>query len=366
MQGIGRILIILVVVIAAGFGGSLLVLPSTAAKSQGFDVAMAPQSVIARLSTAAPNTVVGAGVTQSGRPTVANNVVTTPIAFADGATGKATYTVTPKNGGAHVDARIERDLGFNPLTRFQGMNGAPVETAAAVFFPAVSNDLTHPTDGGRDIDGTTSQGLSYEVVNVAAQQFAFNEYCAPQQPSEIKEAVRQSLVAVRAFMGSHNLAASGQPVAVETGWNEQTHQYCFQIGVPFNGAPPRNIYVAGVKVGPTPAGQAMRVHYSGTEENVIPVYDQMENAMWSAHVTIVKSYEVYYDDPLQPAGSQNRDIYYLFTGDAATLQRVAPSAGAPPPAGVTPAAATTAATDTTTATATSAATTTSTATTATP
>jgi len=358
MQGIGRILIILVVVIAAGFGISLLVLPSTAAKSQGFDVAMAPQSVIARLSTAAPNTVVGAGVTQSGRPTVANNVVTAPIAFADGGTGKATYTVTPKNGGAHVDARIERDLGFNPITRFQGMNGAPVETAAAVFFPAVSNDLTHPTNGGRDIDGTTSQGLSYEVVNVAAQQFAFNEYCAPQQPSEIKEAVRQSLVAVRAFMGSHSLAASGPPVAVETGWNEQTHQYCFQIGVPFTGAPPRNIYVAGVKVGPTPAGQAMRVHYNGTEENVIPVYDQMENAMWSAHMTIVKSWEVYYDDPLQPAGSQNRDIYYLFTGDAATLQRVAPPAGAAPAA--VPTATTT---DTPTATATSTATTASTATT---
>ncbi|MBS0384066.1 MAG: hypothetical protein JSS00_01800, partial [Proteobacteria bacterium] len=183
MQAIGRILIILVVAIAAGVGISLLVLPSTAAKSQGFDVTLAPQSVIARLSTSAPNTVVGAGVTQSGRATVSGNVVSTPIAFADGGTGKATYTVTPKNGGAHVDARIERDLGFNPITRFQGMNGAPVESAAAVFFPAVTNDLTHPRDGGRTIDGTSSHGLSYEVVNVAAQQFAFNEYCAPQQPS---------------------------------------------------------------------------------------------------------------------------------------------------------------------------------------
>src|SRR5215831_13572592 len=104
MQGIGRILIILVVVIAAGLGVSLLVLPSTAAKSQGFDVAMAPQSVIARLSTSAPSTVIGAGVTQSGRPTAANNVVTTPISFADGGTGQAVYTVTPKNSGAHIEA----------------------------------------------------------------------------------------------------------------------------------------------------------------------------------------------------------------------------------------------------------------------
>ena len=219
------------------------------------------------------------------------------------------------------------------------MNGQPVASAAAVFFPAVTADLTHPSDGGRTIEGASSQGLAYEITTVEAQQFAYNEYCAPQQPDEIKEAVRQSIVAVRAFMGSHNLAASGEPIAVETGWNEDTHQYCFQIGVPFTGTPPHNIYVAGVKVGPSPAGQAMRVHFNGSEENVIPVYDQMENALWSAHMTIGKSYEVYFDDPLQPAGSQNRDIYYLFTGDAGVLQRVAPSAGAPA-GGEAPAAAT--------------------------
>lgn len=359
MKGIGRILIIILVVLAAGYGISLLVLPSTAAKSQGFDVAMSPQSVIGRLSTAEPNTAVGAGITQTGVATVQDGVITTPLAFADGGAGKATYTVTPKGEGAHVDARIERNLPyFNPIDRVTGMNGAPVESAAAVFFPAVTADLTHPTDAGRTIEGTSSHGLVYEVTNVTAQQFAYNEYCSPQEASEIKEAVRQSIVAVRAFMGSHQLTASGPAIAVETGWNEQTHQYCFQIGFPFAGTPPSHIYVAGVRVGLSPAGQAMRVHYTGTEEDVIPVYDQMENAMWSARMSIDKSFEVYYDDPLQPAGSRNRDIYYLFTGDAAVLQRIAPSTGAPPPAGgeqpasTTPEAPASEATTTTTATAT--------------
>jgi hypothetical protein len=331
MQGIGRILIIVVVVIVAALGVSLLVLPSTAAKSQSFDVAMAAPSVIARLSTSPPNTALGAGVTQSGPATLAGNVITAPLAFADGGKGKATYTVTAKGAGAHVDARIERDLGFNPITRVSGMNGAPVAPAAAVFFPAVSNDVSHPADNEGPIDASSWQGLTYEVVQVQPQQFLYNEYCSPQEASEVKEAVRQSLEFVGVFISRNHLTQTGNPIAVETGWNDQTHQYCFQIGVPFSGTPPAHIYAGGIKVGQSPSGQAMRVHYDGDEAQVLPTYNKMEFAMWAAHIRADKSFEVYYDDPMQAAGSQNRDIYYLFAGDAAALQRAAPSAGTPPP-----------------------------------
>ena len=351
MKIVGRSLIIVVVVLAVAYGVSLLALPATAAKSQAFDVPMSPPSVVGRFSTMPANTQLGEGITATHVASSANNTVVADIAYADGGKGKATFAVTPgaQGQGSHVEVKIERDLGFNPLDRFNGRDGAPVAPAAAAFFPAVGNDLTHPTASGRNIEGTTYTGLAYEVTQVTAQQFAYNEYCSPQQPDEIKEAVRQSLVAVRAFLNSHQLASTGNPIAVETGWNEQTHEYCFQIGVPFTGAAPSRIYVAGVKVGPTPAGQAMRVHYNGTEENVIPTYDQMELALWASHMDIDKSYEVYYDDPMQPAGSQNRDIFYVFSGDAATLRRIAPPAGSPPPAGAaaTPAAATTTSTATT-------------------
>src|SRR5262249_52956174 len=149
------------------------------------------------------------------------------------------------------------------------------------------------------------------------------------------------------------------------GWNEQTHQYCFQIGVPFAGTPPAHIYAGGIKIGSTPSGQAMRVHYTGTEENVIPTYDQMEVAMGAAHLQMGKSFEVYNDDPTGPSGSQNREIYYLFQGDAHLLQQVAPSTGTPPPVGAAaPAAASTTSTDTSTATSAATSTATGTATTA--
>src|SRR5215470_7389114 len=137
MKGVVRILIILVVVLGVAYGATLFVWP-TAAKSQGFDVPLSAQSVYGRFSTIAPNTPFGQGVTLTRVASAANNVVTADVAYADGAKGKATFTVRPNGAGAHVDVKLERDLGLNPIDHVQGMNGAPVEPAATVFFPAVS------------------------------------------------------------------------------------------------------------------------------------------------------------------------------------------------------------------------------------
>jgi hypothetical protein len=363
MKGVVNIVIILLVLLGVAYGGTLVAIPS-AAKSQGFDSPLSPASVYGRFSSLPPNSTLGAGVTVTRVTSAANNVVTADVAYADGGKGKATFTVSPHADGSHVDVKLERDLGLNPIDHIQGMNGAPVAPAAAVFFPAVTTDVTHPTDNDGPIDSSSWHGLSYEVTQVQPQQFLYNEYCSPQEATEIKEAVRQSLEFVGIFIQRNHLQQAGNPIAVETGWNPSTHQYCFQIGVPFTGTPPAHIYAGGIKIGQSPSGQAMRVHYAGDEAQILPTYNQMELAMWAAHIQADKSFEVYYDDPTTDAGSQNRDIYYVFQGDAAALQRIAPSAGAPPPApqSSAAAAATTSAT-TTPATTTDTSTTSSTATT---
>ena len=361
MKGVVRILIILVVLLGLAYAGTLFAIP-TAAKSQGFDTPLSVPSVYGRFSTLPPNTTLGAGVTVTRVTSASNNVVTADLAYADGGKGKATFTVTPHADGSHVDVKIERDLGLNPIDHVQGMNGAPVAPAAGVFFPAVSTDVTHPADNDGPIDSTSWQGLTYEVVQVQPQQFLYNEYCSPQEATEIKEAVRQSLDFVGIFITRNHLTQTGNPLAVETGWNPATHQYCFQIGVPFTGTPPAHIYAGGIKIGQSPSGQAMRVHYNGDEAQIIPTYNQMELALWASHIQAGRSFEVYYDDPMQAAGSQNRDIYYVFQGDAAALQRIAPSAGTPPPVPANTAAAATS-TDTSTPTSTATSTTTSTSTT---
>ena len=347
MKGIGRILIIVLVVLAVAYGGSLLALPSTASKTQGFDVTHSPASVFTHLASAPANTPIGQGIVQTSVQSAANNVVVAGVKYPDGVGGKVTYTVRPTADGAHVDVKLERDLGFNPLDRIQGMNGAPVAAPAAIAFPAIGSDLTNPA-----IEGTSYDGLAYEIINVPARPFLFNANCSPIDPKEIKEAVAQSLAVLEPLMTRYHLTQDGAPIAVETAWDtpEHPHQYCFEIGYAFTGTPP-HIY-AGGQVGQTPTGQAMRVHFTGAEENVLPTYDKMELAIWSAHLQHGRSFEVYYDDAEQNGGSVNRDIYYLIPGDASALTHYVPSAGPVPPVGAaaTPAPATTTATTTATAT----------------
>ena len=340
MAGIGRILAIVAGVAVVGGGGGYFALPSTAAKTQSFQVAHSQQSVLTHFASTPANTVVAEGITVThvGAPN-GNNVVA-DLRYADGVGGRVTYTVTPDGEGSKVEAKLERNLGLNPMDKINGMNNAPVEPVAAVFFPALNADLSNPS-----LEGKSYEGLSYEVVQVAARPFLFNANCSPTDPKEIREAVAQSLAVLQPVMHRYNLTADGPPIAVETEWDTPEHrgQYCFQIGYAFTGTAPR-LY-AGGQVGQTPAGTAMRVHYSGAEENVLPTYDKMELAIWAAHLTQGRSFEVYYDNAEQSGGAVNRDIYYLITGDTASLTTHVPSAG-PVPAPGAPAAPA-AATDTT-------------------
>jgi hypothetical protein len=337
MKGLGIGLLVLVLVLGGGYGGSLFLLPQSAAKAQTIEVDRSAPSVVARLASAPVNTPIGEGglVTQTAIRSAENNVVTADVKFSDGGQGRATYTVTPAGDGSKVDVKLERTLSyFNPIERFQGGGGEPVAAAAAAFFPAVGADLTNP-----EVEGKSFDGLVYTVEQVTAKPFIFNANCSPIDPVEIREAAAQSLAVLRPLLARYKLAQDGPPIAVETAWDDAEHpkQYCFQIGFAFTGEPPR-IY-AGGQVGQTPAGAAMRVRYEGPEENVLPTYDRMEVAMWAAHVSWGRSFEIYHDDPEKPGGSVTRDIYYLLTGDASQLTRLVPSAAAAAPAAAAPASA---------------------------
>jgi hypothetical protein len=102
--------------------------------------------------------------------------------------------------------------------------------------------------------------------------------------------------------------------------------------------PAQRVY-GGPKKGETPAGTAIKVNYKGSEELIIPTYDRMEALVKSARVELGKSFEVYNDDATADAGSADREIYYLISGDTSAITRIAPPA-APAAAPAAPAAAT--------------------------
>jgi hypothetical protein len=327
MGALIRILIIAVIVLAGGAAAGYFILPPKAVRAETISVDRPAPAVFGYLANAPAGARLAPGVTQTKVLSASANRIVAAIAFADGAPGTATFVVTPKGDKSDVQMTIEQPLGPNPLDRVNALTGGKLVALGDAAAVQVTKDLNALPEGN-------PQGLAYELVQVEAKPFLYNENCSPQDSTEIKAAVSQSLEALHPLLATLGVRQDGPPIAVETKWDDANKQYCFQIGYSFAGAPHKS-YAA--KIGQTPAGPAIKVHYTGSEEQVLPTYDKMEALIAAARLTIGRSFEVYNDDPAQSTtgGSVDRDIYYLVTGDTAALSRVSPpaaaTASAPPP-----------------------------------
>jgi effector-binding domain-containing protein len=215
---------------------------------------------------------------------------------------------------------LEKPLGGSPMDRLGGITGAPVA-------PILDSAATQLKSDAATLKPEPFTGLSYEIVQLSPKPFLYIEGQVPQDPAAIEEAVAQSLLIVNPIMARNGLKAAGAPIAVETAWKDG--QYAFQAGLPYEGTKPR--ILIGVKAGETPSGQAIKVVYQGSEDQILPTYDKMEALIAAGRLTQGESFEVYNDDPTQKGGSVNREIYYLVTGDTSQLAKIAPPA-APAPA----------------------------------
>lgn len=334
MAAVGRILLIVVVVIAIAIGAGFFLLPNTASRTQTLEIARPAESVFARLSSTPVGTEIASGVTVTEVVSAENNVVTANVAYADGATGKVTYTVTPNGDSAsQVRVRLEQALGSNPIARFTAIGGGPVSP----LIEAASANVTADLD---KLSENSFAALQYSVVEVQPQPFFYIQNCSPTDAEAVKSVVTDSLLALQPIMRRHNLRVAGPPIAYEP--RVETNEYCYRIGYPYEGTPPRVLAVGAA--GTIPGGTALRVVYTGTEEDVWnQVYNPMDALLVAAHLDDPSTntddwanYEVYHDDPTQAGGSRNREIFYVANGDISTLTRVlpptAPAAVAPPAA----------------------------------
>jgi len=336
MGAVGRIILIVVVVLVVALGVTFFVLPGTSSRTETITVERPAASVFARLASTPAGTPIAEGVTLTEITSAEDNRVVGEVAYSEGETGRVTYTVTPQAEGSSVEIKLEQNVGLNPLDRFQAMSGARVEPFLQPTVAAITADLTA-------LPNAEFTGLQYNLVQVTSQPFFYIQNCSPTDAEAVESVVAQSILALRPIMTRLNLTIAGDPMAVEP--RVEANQYCYQIGYPYTGTPPRVLAVG--TAGQTPAGQALRIVYTGTEDNVLAeVYDRMDALLAAAHLDDPSTpdddwttYEVYHDDPLQPGGSRNREIFYVAEGDISALTRIAPpSEAAPVPGPAEPAA----------------------------
>jgi hypothetical protein len=330
MGAIVRILLIVVVLVVVVAAGGYFLLPPKASRAETISVERPAATVFARLASTPPGTVIAEGVTQNAIVSAENNVVVAEVAYADGGVGQVTYTVTPQGEGSSVEVKLDENLDANPLNRVQALTGGDVGPLAEAAAATVSADLT-------SLPNATFEGLAYEVVQLTPQPFFYIENCSGSDAESITSIISQAMQAIPPVMRANNLTATGPLLAVEP--RVVDGQYCYQVGYPYRGNQPRALLIG--KTGQTPSGTALRMVYTGTEENVVPeVYDRMDALLGAAHLDNPATreddwptYEVYNDDPTQAGGSRNREIFYVAgTSDVTSLTRISPpSAVVAPP-----------------------------------
>ena len=345
MGAVGRTILIIVVVVAVLLGAGYFFGPKTASRSQTLEIARPAPTVLARLASTPVGATVTEGVTIAEPATLEGDTVTAPVTYASGETGQVSYRVTPQGEGSRVQVKLEQDLGANPLDRFQVITGGKVGPLIATAASAVESDLNA-------LPNASFEGLVYVVEEVRAQPFFYAESCTPNEPEAITQLIADAKAGIGPIMRQRGLQEAGPLMAVEP--RVVDGQYCFQIGYPFRGRAPGNVLGNLIRSGQTPAGQVLRVHYTGAEAEVVPeVYDRLDALLGAVHLDNPTTreddwvtYEVYHDDPTQEGGSRNRDIYYVVPEgvDLSRVTAIAPPAQALPatepaeaPAATTPA-----------------------------
>jgi len=321
MGSVIRTIIIIAVLVLGIAGAGYFFGPKVAARTTTLEIERPAPTVLARLSSAPVGATVVEGVTIAEAASVEGDTVTAPVTFADGATGRVIYTVSPSGEGSRVQVKLEQDLGGNPLDRLQVLTGGDVGPLMATAATAVQADLDA-------LPNASFEGLQYSVAQVEARPFFYVENCSGSDAESVTSIISQAVVAIPPVMRSSNLTVNGELIAVEP--RVVSGQYCYQVGYPYTGRQPRALLIG--KTGQTPAGTVLRIVYTGEEANVLrDVYTPMDALLAAAHLDNPATpeddwttYEIYHDDPTQAGGSRNREIFYVAQGDISALTRIAP------------------------------------------
>jgi len=312
MKWVVRILAVLVLLVVVAGAAAFFLLPKSVQAQSSLVVARPSHSVVTWLATTPAGDAFAEGVTETVTSAAADRIEA-DLALGKGK-AKANYALETTPEGVRITISASRDLGGDLLAR---MNAAGAQAALQSALDAGTQSLEAELNALPEFDFA---GLAYTIEEAAPRPFIYLEASTKAEAANIKNAMRQSLPLVRTAMETNNLAVAGPPIAVEIDWVEGA-KYEFQAGIPYSGQPPSELF--GVKDGMTPSGRVIKVMYEGPEENIIPVYDQVESLIKASRLSRSgPSFEVFLDDPTQDGGSAKREIYHLIEGDSDALQKI--------------------------------------------
>ena len=100
MGAVGRIILIIVILVLVVAGAGYFLVPPVASRSETLTIERPPTTVLARLASTPVGATIAEGVTVAEPASAEGDTVTAPVTFADGATGRVVFRVTPEGEGS--------------------------------------------------------------------------------------------------------------------------------------------------------------------------------------------------------------------------------------------------------------------------
>lgn len=366
-----RNILILIVVLIAGFIGYGLTLPDTSSVSRSITIAATPSQVFAIVNsfkefndwspwnkaTPAEKTVyegpeagVGAKMVWSGAKSgegsqtiiesVPDKLVRTELDF--GAMGKprALFTLEPDGAGTKLTWSFTAAHDYNVVSRYLG--AYVIEPEVSRMYEMGLKDLKvlaeAKADAAREaaareaeIAAQAQQSSTIRdafalmtpqseppgtasVVTLTARPILYVESTAPANDSAaIGEALGKAYGQIGAYMQKNGIAMGGAPLAITIS-HDPAGVWRFKAAIPIAAAPATPPGAQdGVMLGETPAGKAVKFVHQGPYNAMVPSYEAIAAYMKANTLTESEvSFEEYVSDPGDtPEASLITNIYYL-------------------------------------------------------
>jgi effector-binding domain-containing protein len=155
------------------------------------------------------------------------------------------------------------------------------------------------------------EGLNPEILLVEPQSYVFDvANTSTVDRAEVERAEAFILRSVRAFMTEYALTAVGPIVRVTTEWAPTEQRMAFRVGYPFSG--PRPLNFAGVEIGETPSGRALRVMHEGPREQTRLTYAKIYAYLQAHRIAVLEGglpWEVTYSEGAGEADPTRVEIF---------------------------------------------------------
>ena len=276
-----------------------------------------------------PESGVGAGMSWSGDPRLVgdgmqevievtdNRLVRVRMEVSQQGLAESTFRMEPVPEGTRLTWAFDSDLAEG-----QGFFGGLLARYFGLFFDQwIGSDfeqgLANFSQFAESLPATDFSSLDVELVMVQPLDILYVPASSPQAPGDIALSLANAYSEIGRFMADNEVAMIAQPMAITRGWDEEG--YSFDAAIPVE-IPEGHEWPLGegmVRLGESPAGQAVRVIHRGSYAEMAPSYEKLA-AYMAVHGLVEGnvSWEHYISDPGDTAEQDLvTHIYFLVASD---------------------------------------------------